>query len=335
MQSLIGFELKKTLLSRTFLVFVILTAVIMTIFSAAEYSDVKDFRENASYQQEVMSWQEREQNAVRYGKESLEEDEWLTPLAREQVRRRIAIAQYRLENNIPKDVYKNVWWFFNDRAFNTATTFLLVMVIITAGTNMAGEYHDETIRQVLLLPYKRWRIISSKIISSVLSALILYGILFVLGIISGLILHGTGRLDAKTVLYLSDSVTTMKMSTYSIIVVLLKLTEIIFYIIFAVFLAVITKNAGITIIISSLTGVFSNLLGNFIVPYYRIVAYIPFLNLDFRKYLDFGTVLWQSENGFESVVYENITAPVSVSVFVISVITMLFLSVQIFRKQDH
>ncbi|MDO5560881.1 MAG: ABC transporter permease subunit [Oscillospiraceae bacterium] len=335
MSVLIRFELSKIIKSKLFIFFIILIIAVMAGYIMSEYRDVKAFRDNPGYQQEVMSWEERELNTIKFGTQSLNEDYWLTDLQRDQITRRIAIAQYRLDNNIPKDVYKNVWWFFNDRSFNTSSMVVLVMIIIISGLCIAGEYRGDTIRQVLLLPYNRWRILLSKIAACAVSGLILYGIVIVTGILSGFILHGTDRIDAQTVLYFRDTITTMKMSTYSIIIVLLKLVEILFYIIFSVFICVISRNAAISIVICSFTGVFSTVFGNFISEYYKFIRYLPFLNIDFRKFLDFGTVLWQSETGFNSIVYENITAVKSVSIYLISVILMLALSFMIFRKQDQ
>ncbi len=54
-------------------------------------------------------------------------------------------------------------------------------------------------------------------------AVIAVMIVLVLGIVSGFILHGTNGLGAKVVLYYADTITTMNMSLYSLILVVILL----------------------------------------------------------------------------------------------------------------
>lgn len=333
MLTLIKIEWLKIFKSKLTKLCCVILVLIMAGMIITEYQDMQLFKNSEAYQNEVLSWQEREQNLITYATESLE-DPWYNDLQKEQIRRRIEIAAYRLEHDLPKDIYKNVWWFFNDNAFEMISTVVVVMTIIIGSINLALEYTTHTLRQVLLLPYKRWKILLSKFIAILLAGLLLYGILFVMGLGSGFIIHGTNGLSAQIILYMGDALTTMNMSVYSIIIVLLNLIKLAFYTAFVILLAVWTKNATATTIIASGFVLLSGMIGNFLASYYSFVNYLPFMNLDFRRYLDFGTTMPTLETFGGSYVIEGITPLISASIVFMTIVIFIGISFIGFKRQD-
>lgn len=313
---------------------IITVLVVMAILIGIEAVDVAEYNNNAAYRDELFSWQEREENVIKYASISLEEDSFFTELQREQIRRRIAIAEYRLEHNIQKDVYKNVWWFFNDSTFANVIKYVTAITAIIACFHIAGEYNRNTMRQMLLLPYKRYKILLAKLAAISLFGLLLYMIVFVLGLVSGFILHGTNGLGARVVLYYGSSITTMNMSLYSLLVVLLNVVELVFYISIVILLCVLTKNTTISAIVSLLLVLFGAPACFFLATYYPVLYYMPFANLDFRRYLDFGTIMPAIESGFNSVVIENLNPFGSAAIVVVTILTVLAVSFTVFKRQD-
>lgn len=318
--------------SATKICFIVLIFIMLGV-SITEYQDIFAFRNNTDYQNEIMSWSEREENLIKYASESLQEP-WYNKLQKEQIKKRIDVAKYRLDNDIPKDIYKNVWWFFNDKSFNLVSTITILMMIIIGSINIAGEYSSNTLRQVLLLPYKRWKILLSKFCAIVLTGLILYGFVFVIGVLSGILLHGTEGISSQVVLYFGNDITTINMSFYSILIVLFKLVEIIFYSVMILLISVMTKSTSASMLVTSTTAIFSVPVSNLLASYYSILNYSPFLNIDFRRYLDFGTTMPMSEVFFENNVVEGITPVVSIVIIVITILIFMGASFAIFSHQD-
>lgn len=309
-------------------------ALIMIGMIVVEFEDVQTFKENSAYQEEVLSWKEREENLIKYATESLEEDPWYSEFEKDQISRRIEIAKFRLEHNIEKDVYKNVWWFFNDKAFGVISTIVIIMTILIGSANIAGEYSTHTLRQVLLLPYKRWKILFSKFIVMLLVGVTLYGVMFVMGLGSGFLLHGFNGLTSQVVLYFGKTLTTMNMSLYSLSIVLLKLIELAFYASFVLLVSVWTKNIAATTVMTSAFAIGSVSVGNFLASYYSAINYLPFMNLDFRRYLDFGTTMPTLEVFSGNVVVEGITPLLSIGIVSTTIVVFIIVSFNIFKRQD-
>lgn len=334
MWSLIQIEWMKIVKSKLTKVCFLALVVIMVGMIITEYQDIQTYNENTAYQQEIMSWQEREETVIKYATQSLEEDPWYNALQREQISRRIEIAKYRLEYDIPKDIYKNVWWFFNDNAFNMVSSIVVVMTIVIGSMSVAGEYSARTVRQMLLLPYNRYKILGSKLISMLCIGALLYATMFMMGLVSGFLIHGTNGLSSQVVLYFGDQLTTMNMSVYSLLIILFKLIEIGFYAAFVLFLSVCTKNTAATTVIAAAFALGSEMVGNFLASYYDSINYLPFMNLNFRRYLDFGTTMPSLEAFGGSAVVEGITPLLSASIVIGSIALFITLSFMMFKRQD-
>ncbi|MGL4338217.1 MAG: ABC transporter permease subunit [Turicibacter sp.] len=326
-------ELKKYFKLKSVMVGVIATILIMIGLTTVEYQDMKAYRENADYKEEVMSWREREENTIKFGQEILT-DRYYTEIEREQITRRMEIAQYRLDHDLEKDIYKDMWWFFNDDTFEWIIRLIIIIVVFAGCANIGGEYSGKTINQVMLLPYKRYKILTGKILAMLSLGLILYSMVFVLGVGSGLVIHGFNSDSMEVILYLSNKITIMSMAKYSLIIVALKLVELVFSVALAVFIAILAKSAVSSSIIAMLVTLLATPLTLFASQHYHSLNYLPFTNLDFRRYLDFGTYLPSIESGFESVVVAGVTPMISAMIVLVSVGALIGISYGIFIKRD-
>lgn len=333
MQRLIKMELYKIYKERGTRICFLGLLIIMLILTATEYMDVREYNRNQEYQNEVISWEEREQTLIKYATESLEDD-YYSPLQKEQIRRRIEIAKYRIENDIPKDIYKNVWWFFNDSSFSVISLLVIAGIVWIGSSAVASEYQKHTIRPMLLLPYRRFRILLSKYIATGIAGALLYGLVFILGLLSGLILHGVEGMNSQVVLYFGGNLVTMNMSLYSLLIILLKAVEILFYAAVTVFLAVCTKNVAATCIVGGALGVFGVPILSFMAGYYPFIRYLPFLNVNFRRYLDFGTTMPVLEQFFQNDVVAGITPVYSAIIVLLTIAAAFFISLWTFERQE-
>lgn len=127
---------------------IILAFIIMIGLTISEYSDIKRVREyeSANGTSESWDWREREEYLISQ-KESMISDPYYNEIDREQIERRVEIAEYRLEHNITKDYEKNIWWFFADNSFNWVFRFIILIVVLVGVFNVSSEYNNKTIKQ--------------------------------------------------------------------------------------------------------------------------------------------------------------------------------------------
>ncbi|MEG0295132.1 MAG: ABC transporter permease [Clostridium sp.] len=306
---------------------------IMTALSFSEYKDIKLYEEYTITNPEERTWQEREEELIEHAMVALE-DPWFDEIEREQIIRRIEVAKYNLEYNIPRNVEKNMWWFFNDDTFEWMIRFIIVLTVFAGCINIGDEYSKNTLNQMLILPYKRSKILLSKYIAMLGFGLMLFSILFVLGIISGIVIHGVQGMTSLVVLNYSSQITTMSMTAYSLIIILLKLVELIFFISLTGTIAVLLRSGTVASVVGVLLTTVGVPLSLFFRSYYPIFNYLPLNNLDFRRYLDFGTIMPSVNSEFESIVVQGITPMISAFIVLGSIVVFIFISFKVFEKRD-
>lgn len=89
-----------------------------------------------------------------------------------------------------------VWDFMADWALGLVSFITLCSVIVCSGM-VASEFSDGTIKQLLIRPYKRWKILLSKYITSLIFAGVLLVSLLISGYLVGLLFFGNGSFTAK------------------------------------------------------------------------------------------------------------------------------------------
>ena len=155
-----------------------------------------------------------------------------------------------------------------------------------------------------------------------------------MGLLSGIIIHGFDRISSQTILYGVNGPYVISTALYSVIIVLLKLVELIFSIALAFMIAVLLKSVSF----ATMTSIITIFLVSPVVLYAgkmsRLINYLPFNHLDFRKFLDYGTVLPQINNDFQSIVIQGFT-PV-IAALIVGAYIALFMAITygVFCKRD-
>lgn len=279
------------------------------------------------------NWRDKEEQLIINATSALE-DPFYDTIQRETIRRRIEIAEYKLETNTERSFLKNMWYFFGDDSFKWVTMLLVIAVAIVGTFNLAGEYSEKTISPLLLMPYKRYKILTAKYLATLLYGFIALGIVIILGILSGIIIFGFDAGKGVIPLYGTNGPYFMSSLNYSILVVLFKTVDIIFITILSFFIAVLLKSTTVASITTIIT---VTLLSPFIIfasKYYNILNYTPFTNLDFRKFLEFGSVMPSIENGFENVVVSGISPLIAALIVLAYSFIFLYATYFVFCKKD-
>lgn len=95
-----------------------------------------------------------------------------------------------LEKNINPTAKTN-WHFMNDVVVGMTIGVTLFSVIV-ASAIVAAEFSDGTIKQLLIRPHKRWKILLSKYVAILVYAMILLVTLIISGFLVGILFYGMG-----------------------------------------------------------------------------------------------------------------------------------------------
>ncbi|MBS2967229.1 ABC transporter permease subunit [Metabacillus sp. KIGAM252] len=114
---------------------------------------------------------------------------------KEDLAQQAAEKQFYLDKNV-NPALKSNWQYANADGVALFSTVALFCVII-ASTSVASEFSDGTIKQLLIRPHRRWKILLSKYISVVAYSFLLLLFLAAANVIAGTFLYGAGDFGAK------------------------------------------------------------------------------------------------------------------------------------------
>ena len=235
---------------------------------------------------------------------------------------------YYLDNNIKPLTFQNQMLmtpYSARQAMNNSYFMAIVSLIITAilcGGIVASEHKNGTIRLLLTKPYKRYKILLSKLIVMIGTFLIVY----LLGILStyllGGIMYGFDNYNIPLVFNNSGVITevpyllfTLKNTLYEVVISLLFLV-----ILFG--LSSITLLSTISVVIV-LVLIFVSFGLSYIIYFNQIFTYIPLVLLNFYE------VLYNPNNHFI-----NINVGSSVLVAITYILVILFITFITYCKRD-
>lgn len=235
---------------------------------------------------------------------------------------------YYLDNNIKPLTFQNKMLmtpYSARQAMNNSYFMAIVSLIITAilcGGIVASEHKNGTIRLLLTKPYKRYKILLSKLIVMIGTFLIVY----LLGILStyllGGIMYGFDNYNIPLVFNNSGVITevpyllfTLKNTLYEVVISLLFLV-----ILFG--LSSITLLSTISVVIV-LVLIFVSFGLSYIIYFNQIFTYIPLVLLNFYE------VLYNPNNHFI-----NINVGSSVLVAITYILVILFITFITYCKRD-
>lgn len=244
----------------------------------------------------------------------------------EKIVERIHLEKYAIDNNIKYNILINSQ---NESAilppdarillmkvFDNFEVLIIFFIIYLSCTIISEEYYSGTIKNILIKPYKRVKILFSKILTDFLIIILVVLILVTFQYVLGGLLFGfeSYSLDAIRYNTISQDIETMNLVKY---ILLLFTTKMFMYVIlssFSLLFGIITNNMALNILIS--LGAY--FLSTFEILKNNITNYIFIYNWDISKYLfTDSTMLWQS-----------------IIISSISLLIFLLLIIIIFNKKD-
>ena len=229
----------------------------------------------------------------------------------------IAIAEHRLENDIPPLEYASMQQQVIDTHMMMSLVTLLA-VIVAAGI-VASEFSQGTIKMLLTRPVKRWKILTSKYITVLLFAVLLTMILLVSTALAGLLFFGFG--EGTYLIWNGSEVAESSFWLEALKLAALKFSSVWMISTFAFMLGTVFRSSSLAIGLSIFL-MFTGIQAVFLLQNYEIVKYYLFTHTDLTQFYT-GNFLVQ-----------DITLSMSILVLAVYFLIFMAISYWTFGRRD-
>jgi ABC-2 type transport system permease protein len=289
----------------------ILILIIGVVGAFTKYEDSK-VKETDNWKQELTMQVEGEKKALseggidRYNKGMMEE--------------RVAINEYRIENDIAPNSKETVWTFVETNGF--AVTLVGLFAIIVAAGIVASEFSWGTIKLLLIRPISRTKILLSKYITVILYGVTMLAILFAVSSLLGLILFG-GAGQSVHLAYIDGEVVEQNIIGYLIKTYLLLSIDVMMMATMAFMISTVFRSSSLAIGLS----LFLLFMG-------ANATQLLALKFDWAKYSLFANTNLTQYTGFSQPMVKGMTMGFSITMLIIYFAIFQLLAFFVFKKRD-
>ncbi|WP_226676579.1 ABC transporter permease [Mesobacillus jeotgali] len=242
---------------------------------------------------------------------------------KKMIQNQIEQTQQFLDQDINPNAKTN-WHFMNDVVVGVSSLVTLFVVVV-GSANVAAEFSDGTIKQLLIRPHQRWRILLSKYIAVIIYALLLVLTLIVSGYIIGLLLFGSGDFNMKMFEITLEGRKVAIVGTQFLLKMLYFIPSLLIIMTIAFMLSTLFKSQALAVGIGIFVLFFSSTLGGIILMLadkYTWAKLLIFPHLDLTVY------------ALQDRILEDITLPVSLSILAVYYAVFMMLTFFFFQKRD-
>ena len=241
----------------------------------------------------------------------------------EDIVERIKLEEYAMQNNIKYNIIinsenKNVILpkdarYLLIKVFKNFDILMIFLVIYLSSTIISEEYNNGTIKNLLIKPHKRTKILLSKIITAIFLTIIISILMVVFQYLLGGIIFGFDSYELESIKYnsLTNNIETMDLMQNTITTLLKKEPMYLLLSLVSMLFGIITNNIALNILIS---------LGLY------FISTMEFLINNITKYLFIFNWDLTTNN--------IINIAQSISICVISFLVIFILLIIIFKKKD-
>ncbi|CAN7309103.1 ABC transporter permease [Rossellomorea sp. LjRoot5] len=296
----------------TFVMLGLLILIIGVTGAFTKYSDSKA--------KEMNNWKQELTAQVESDKQMLAETPNLNKFIKKDTERRVAINEYRIENDIEPKVKETTWTFVETNA-NVVLVVGLFTIIVAAGI-VASEFSWGTIKLLLIRPISRTKILLSKYFTVILYGMSLLLLLFVVSLLLGLLLFG-GTDQSTHLAFVDGKVVEQNIVGYLIKTYLLQTVNIVMMATMAFMISAVFRSSslaiGISLFLLFVGGNATSLLA---------------LKFDWAKYSLFANTDLTQYTGFTAPLVDGMTMGFSITMLIIYFIIFQLLAFLVFNKRD-
>jgi len=294
----------------TWIIIILLAVILLSSAAITKWVD------NSMNANNTETWQQVETAEMAYNLSMLE-DSNLGDAQREYFEGEVAIAEHRLENDVAPYEYNSMQQTVIES--HVMMSLVTLFTVIVAGGIVAAEFSQGTIKMLLTRPVKRWKILSSKFITTMLYALLLAIVLFIFTALSGLIFYGIS--DGTFLVWNGSEVVEGSFWLEGLKLAALSFVNVLMIGTFAFMLGTAFRSSSLAIGLSIFL-LFTGVQAVFLLENYEIVKYYLFTHTDLTQYY----------TGFMPV--GDITMTLSVIVLLVYFVIFMAISYLTFGKRD-
>lgn len=236
---------------------------------------------------------------------------------KERLEEELALTEYRLDNNsAPLDPNSRESYVVDSHGMLSMVT---LFVVIAAASIVATEFSQGTIKMLLSRPVKRWKILTSKYVTSILYALFLTVVAIVATIIAGYLFFDSG--GGSILEYKNGSVVEITYWGRVLTLYGLQLVGVLIYTTFAFMIGSVFRSSSLAIGLS----IFLLFMGPnvvFFLSRFEFTKYILFTHTDLTGYITGNMFI------------DGISMPFSIAVLAVYVLVFLVISYWSFMRRD-
>ena len=265
----------------------------------------------------------------------------LTEKKYKEIEDMIKIDEYRLEHNLPPYAageasvsLGSTRKVYDYMAGSFISFVLTVMMVIIAGTSISSELSKGTIKFWSFTPYKRWKILLSKLVVSTAILVITTVCIALISSVVGNIFFGAN--NAQGYLYVSNgSVKEINYVLFSVLYNLVDAIEIFVFMVLALMLSTVARNSAVAVGVSIATYLGGSTIMQIVNLFIKSdwVKFVPFNNLSLTSRIFSGDVSY-STSSMISGLTGNIPLGFSFAVLGVCTLLMIITMFDSFRKRD-
>lgn len=300
----------------TYIMIAFLIVIVIAVGGISKYVNSQDNAVSTDWKKEL-------QTQIQSDKETLSNpnDIVMAPSLTGFLEKQIAINEYRIEHDIPPEQDYTIWSFVNDSTGLISLVGLLV-IVVAAGI-VANEFSKGTIKNLLIKPYRRWKILLAKYLTTVVFLVFMLAVLFISSALLGAIFFGTGDPASNVHLaYTNGEVVEQSIFIYLVKTYLLNSLSVFLLTTMAFMISSVFRVSGLAIGISIFLLMTGDTVTNLLATKFEWPKYSLFANTNLMQYID-GTPL-----------VEGMTMSFSITVMIIYFLLFICLAFAFFTKRD-
>ncbi|MDT8715699.1 ABC transporter permease subunit [Clostridium sp. 19966] len=273
------------------------------------------------------TWKEDLSKQLQMEKESLKQleqsDSKSSKMTIGSLKKQIAEDEYAINNNIAPESKTSIWTMVTKFDSNAGYGRVIALfLIIACSALVAGEFSEGTMKMMISRPYSRSKIITGKLIATLLYGVVLLLITFLLNFIMLGIFFGFNGLGAKEMLWTTSKIIYMPGILSTLIVFALDFLQVIMFVILAFAISTLARSRSIATGFSLFMLLFGSGIIQLLAVYFSWGKYLPFASTDFSGLVTQGSTIYDIGLGF------------SIVSFLIYTIVMAIIGYIGFRKRD-
>jgi len=208
------------------------------------------------------------------------------------VKKNIAESEYRINNNIKPESKKSVWLRSSEFATNAGYGGIIALLLIIACSALvAGEFSEGTMKMMITRPYKRWEILTSKLLAIILYGLVLLVTTFLLNFLMIGLLFGFNDMGIKEIMWTSSSVIYISAALKTAIIFGLNFLQVLVYVILAFAISAISRSRSIATGFSLFLLLVGTNIAQLLAMYFSWGKYLPFGTSNFSAFVTIGATI--------------------------------------------